>query len=65
MLSIEIPSGYCLEQFEGRRIIRTGVVPELKEVDTTRPGQTIWYLDHVPSNARCFEHTVIIPPISP
>ena len=40
------------------RIIRTGQVPELREVDTTRPGQTIWYLDHVPTNTRCFEHTV-------
>ena len=64
MLSVEIPSGYCLEQFEGMRIIRTGHVPELKEVDTTRPGQTIWYLDHVPTNIRCFEHTVSLIQVS-
>ena len=58
MLSVEMPSGYAFEQFEGLRIIRDGPVPELKEVDTTRPGQTIWYLDHVSKDIRCFEHTV-------
>ena len=58
MLAVEIPSGYAYEQFEGMRVIRTGKVPELKEVDTTRPGQTIWYLNHVPKNVRCFDHTV-------
>ena len=58
MLSIEIPSGYAFEQFDGLRMIRTGIVPELKEVDTTPLGQTIWYLDHVPNDVRCFEHTV-------
>jgi hypothetical protein len=58
MLAVEIPSGYAFEQFEGIRVIRTGKVPELKEVDTTRPGQTIWYLNHVPKVVRCFDHTV-------
>ena len=58
MLSVEIPSGYYLEQFEGLRIVRGGQVPELRDVDVTRPGQTLWYLDHVPVNTRCFEHTV-------
>ena len=58
LLAVEIPSGYAFEQFEGKRIIGTGEVPELKEVDTSRPGQTIWYLDHVPRAIRCFEHTV-------
>ena len=58
MLAVEIPSGYAFEQFEGQRVIRTGQVPELKEVDTTRPGQTIWYLNHVPKDIRCFDHTV-------
>ena len=58
MLSVEIPSGYAFEQFDGLRMIRSGIVPELKEVDTTQHGQTIWYLDHVPKHVRCFEHTV-------
>merc|ERR1712141_18857 len=58
LLAVEIPSGYAFEQFEGKRIIGTGQVPELKEVDTSRPGQTIWYLDHVPRAIRCFDHTV-------
>ena len=40
MLSVEIPSGYAFEQFDGLRMIRSGIVPELKEVDTTQHGQT-------------------------
>ena len=60
MLAVEIPSGYAYEQFDGLKLIRTGVVPELKEVDTTQQGQTIWYFNHVPKDVRCFEHTVSI-----
>ena len=58
MLSVEMPTGYAYEQFDGLKLIRTGIVPELKEVDTTQHGHTIWYLDHIPKDIRCFEHTV-------
>ena len=58
MLSIEIPTGYAYEQFDGLKLIRTGIVPELKEVDATQNGQTIWYFNHIPKEVRCFEHTV-------
>ena len=58
MLSVEIPTGYAYEQFDGLKLIRTGIVPELKEVDATQNGQTIWYFNHIPKDVRCFEHTV-------
>ena len=60
MLSVEIPTGYAYEQFDGLKLIRTGIVPELKEVDATQNGQTIWYFNHIPKDVRCFEHTVRI-----
>ena len=60
MLSVEIPTGYAYEQFDGLKLIRTGIVPELKEVDATQNGQTIWYFNHIPKDVRCFEHTVKI-----
>ena len=64
MLSVEIPTGYAYEQFDGLKLIRTGIVPELKEVDATQNGQTIWYFNHIPKDVRCFEHTVKIVEIS-
>ena len=58
MLIVDTPSGYVIEQPEANLIVNSGVVPELRDADVTKPGKTIWYFDHVPNVTRCFEHTV-------
>ena len=58
MLVVDIPSGYILEQYEANKLVRSRVVPEMRDVDTTQWGKTIWYFDRVPNETRCFEHTV-------
>lgn len=38
--------------------MRSGVVPEMRDADVTKNGKTLWYLDRVPNETRCFDHTV-------
>ena len=58
MLVVDIPTGYLMEQPTADRIVRSGVVPEMRDADVLKPGKTIWYFDHIPNVTRCFEHTV-------
>eukprot|EP00095_Tigriopus_kingsejongensis_P006650 maker-scaffold363_size195477-snap-gene-0.39 protein:Tk06650 transcript:maker-scaffold363_size195477-snap-gene-0.39-mRNA-1 annotation:"hypothetical protein DAPPUDRAFT_320142" len=58
MLVVDIPSGYVMEQPAANSIVKSGIVPEMKDADVTKPGKTIWYFDRVPNQTRCFEHTV-------
>ena len=48
-----------MEQTSADMIVRSGNLTELKDADSTKPGKTIWYFDHIPNETRCFEHTVI------
>ena len=48
-----------MEQTSADMIVRSGNLSELKDADSTKPGKTIWYFDHIPNKTRCFEHTVI------
>ena len=52
------PRRYIILQPDANRIVRSGVVPEMRDADVTKPGKTIWYFDRVPDVERCFEHTV-------
>ena len=58
MLVIDIPSGYNILEPDAKKIIRSGIVPEMRDVDVTKSGKTIWYFDYIPQKVRCFEHTV-------
>ena len=58
MLVVDIPSGYIMLQPDANKLVRSGVVPELKDADVSKPGKTIWYFDNVPAYTQCFEHTV-------
>ncbi len=58
MLVVDIPSGYVILQPEANKIVRGGIVPEMRDADVNKPGKTIWYFDHVPAEKRCFQHTV-------
>ena len=58
MLVVDIPSGYVLEQSSANQIVRSQTIPELKDSDTSKPGKTIWYFDSIPTQKRCFKHTV-------
>ena len=58
MLVVDIPSGYIMLQPDGNKVVRSGVIPQLRDSDVTKPGKTIWYFDHVPSYTQCFDHTV-------
>ena len=58
MLVVDIPSGYVLEQSSANQIVRSQTIPELKDADTSKPGKTIWYFDSIPTETRCFKHTV-------
>ena len=49
-----------MEQTSADMIVRSGNLTELKDADSTKPGKTIWYFDHIPNTTRCFEHTVNI-----
>ena len=51
-----ITSLSCL--LDANKIIKDGVIPEMKDADMEKPGKTIWYFDHIPAETRCFEHTV-------
>ena len=58
MLVVDIPTGYLMEQPTADRIVRSGVVPEMRDADVLKSGKTIWYFDHIPNVTRCFDHTV-------
>ena len=58
MLVVDIPSGYIMLQPDGNKVVRSGVIPQMRDSDVTKPGKTIWYFDHVPSYTQCFDHTV-------
>ena len=56
---VDIPSGYVLEQPDADAIVRSNVVPEMKDaIANEYAGKTIWFFDRVPNETRCFEHTV-------
>ena len=58
MLVVDIPTGYLMEQPTADKIVRSGVVPEMRDADVLKSGKTIWYFDHIPNVTRCFDHTV-------
>jgi CD109 antigen len=58
ILEVDIPSGYIILQPEANQIVRSRVVPEMRDADVLKPGKTIWYFDYIPPVTRCFEHTV-------
>ena len=58
MLIVDIPSGYIMLQPDANRIVKRGVIPQLKDADVLKEGKTIWYFDHIPAEEQCFEHTV-------
>jgi len=58
MLVLDIPTGYIMMQPDANRIVRSGIIPQLKETDVTKAGKTIWYMDYVPSYTQCFSHKV-------
>merc|ERR1719495_47351 len=45
-------------QPDANKIVRSGVIPQLKDADVEKPGKTIWYFEHVVSEYQCFVHTV-------
>ena len=47
-----------LLQPDANKVVRSGVVPQLKDADTEKAGKTIWYFEHVVPNMQCFTHTV-------
>ena len=55
---VDIPSGYLMLQPDGNKIVRSGVIPEMRDSDVTKPGKTVWYFDNVPNYTQCFDHTV-------
>ena len=55
---VDIPSGYLMLQPDGNKIVRSKVIPEMRDSDVTKPGKTVWYFDHVPNYTQCFDHTV-------
>ena len=58
MLVVDIPSGYIMLQPDGNKVVRSAVIPQMRDSDVTKPGKTIWYFDHIPSYTQCFDHTV-------
>jgi len=58
MLVVDIPSGYIMLQPDANKVVRSGVIPQMKDADVLKPGKTIWYLEHVPAKMQCFTHTV-------
>ena len=58
MLIVDIPSGYIMLQPDANKVVRSGVIPEMKDADVTKPGKTIWYFDHITNYTQCFAHTV-------
>ena len=58
MLVVDIPSGYLMLQPDANKIVRSRVVPQLKDADMEKAGKTLWYFEHIPSQMQCFEHTV-------
>merc|ERR1711874_222589 len=57
-MGVDIPSGYIMLQPDANRIIRSGVVPQMKDADVNKDGKTIWYFEHITSRKQCFTHTV-------
>jgi hypothetical protein len=45
-------------QPDANQIVRSGVIPELKDADSNKPGKTIWYFEHIRADMQCFTHTV-------
>ncbi|XP_023330073.1 CD109 antigen [Eurytemora carolleeae] len=58
MLVLDIPSGYILLQPDAVKIVRSGVIPELRDADMEKAGKTIWFFDYISSKLQCFSHTV-------
>ena len=58
MLVVDIPTGYIMLQPDANKIVRSKVIPQMKESDVTKPGKTIWYMDYVPSYTQCFTHKI-------
>jgi len=58
MLVLDIPSGYILLQPDANKIVRSNVIPQLRDADMEKPGKTIWFFDYIPSYMQCFAHTV-------
>jgi len=58
LLDVEIPSGYIMLQPDALKIVRSGVIPQLRDANMEEPGRTLWYFDYIPSYRQCFQHTV-------
>jgi len=58
MLEVDIPSGYIMLQPDANKIVRSKVIPTLKDADMEKEGKTLWYFEHIPSYMQCFSHTV-------
>jgi len=58
MLVVDIPTGYIMLQPDANKIVRSKVIPQMKDSDVTKPGKTIWYMDYVPSYTQCFKHKI-------
>ena len=58
MLQVDIPSGYIMLQPDANKIVRSRVVPQLKDADMEKPGKTLWYFEYITNQMQCFEHTV-------
>merc|ERR1711934_252453 len=58
MLQVDIPSGYIMLQPDANKIVRSKVVPQLKDADMEKPGKTLWYFEYITNQMQCFEHTV-------
>jgi len=58
MLVVDIPTGYIMLQPDANKVVRSNVIPQMKESDVTKPGKTIWYMDYVPSYTQCFTHKI-------
>ena len=50
--------GYILLQPDAVKIVRSGVIPELRDADMEKAGKTIWFFDYISSKLQCFSHTV-------
>ena len=55
---MDIPSGYIMLQPDANKIVRSKVVPQLKDADMEKPGKTLWYFEYITNQMQCFEHTV-------
>ena len=58
MLFVDIPTGYLMLQPDANKIVKSKVIPQMKDSDVTKAGKTIWYMDYVPSYTQCFTHKI-------